>query len=167
MAVPSVVLIWAAWRFLPEPARGGQSWIELGQEDVHTSDNAKGEREESGGQKGKMQAMVLRSGTQPRKELVLDEDPTGRSLWWAIGYLLKIPTYRLLVIASALGYYFFAGVRSFGMIYLTQHWGVSRSTLSALVVVVGIGAIVGVIAGGRISGWLLQRGRVDARIAVP
>src|SRR5690348_9773090 len=53
MAVPSVVLIWAAWRFLPEPARGGQSWIELGQEDVHTSDNAKGEREESGGQKGK------------------------------------------------------------------------------------------------------------------
>jgi predicted MFS family arabinose efflux permease len=82
-------------------------------------------------------------------------------------YLLRIPTYRLLVIASALGYFFFAGVRAFGMIFITDQYGLSRGTASMLVFVVGSGAVVGVIAGGRISNWLFARGWLDARVIVP
>ncbi len=53
------------------------------------------------------------------------------------------------------------------MIYLTEHYGVSRGIMSALVVVVGIGAIAGVILGGRISNWMLNRGWIEARVLVP
>jgi sugar phosphate permease len=84
-----------------------------------------------------------------------------------MSYVLRIPTYRLLILASALGYFFFAGIRAFVMIYFTQHYGVSRSTFSALVIIVGFGALAGVIMGGRISEWLLDRRKVDARIIVP
>ncbi len=166
MAVPSVILTWATWRFLPEPARGGQSWIDIDQESEGELQRTHGAHGESG-RTGEMQAMVRRAGAQPRDDLVLRQDPTRQSLWWAIRYLFRIPTYLLLVIASALGYFFFAGVRAFGMIYLTDHWAISRPLLSALVMVVGLGAVVGVVAGGQISGWLMRRGRLDARIVVP
>jgi predicted MFS family arabinose efflux permease len=82
-------------------------------------------------------------------------------------YLLRIPTYRLIVIASALGYFFFAGVRAFAMIFVVGQYGLSRGTTSALVFVVGGGALVGVIASGRISNWLFARGWLDARVIVP
>jgi predicted MFS family arabinose efflux permease len=103
----------------------------------------------------------------PRRELVLHEDPARRSWWWAMAYLVRLPTYLLLIAASALAYYFFAGVRAYAMIYFTEHYGLARSIVSALVVVLGVGAIAGVIAGGRLSEWLLRRGRLDARVVLP
>ena len=60
-----------------------------------------------------------------------------------MGYLVRIPTYTLLIIASSLAYYVFAGIRGFGMIYFTQHYGISRSTLGWLIVRSGSPAIVG------------------------
>jgi predicted MFS family arabinose efflux permease len=82
-------------------------------------------------------------------------------------YLLRIPTYRLIAITSALGYFFFAGVRAFAMIFVVSQYGLSRGTASALVFVVGGGALVGVIASGRISKWLFARGWLDARVVLP
>ncbi|HEY7246028.1 MAG TPA: MFS transporter [Xanthobacteraceae bacterium] len=170
IALPSVLLIWAIWRFLPEPARGGQSWIEVGQRDLTTEQGTAYARRRHGNSSsaiGRTQEAVQRAGVQPREDLILRGDPSRRSLWWALRYLIKIPTYVLLIIASALGYYFFAGIRAFAMVYLTQHYHVSASTVSALVIVVGLGAIMGVILGGRSSSWLLEKGVLDARIVVP
>ncbi|MGH8319851.1 MAG: MFS transporter [Steroidobacteraceae bacterium] len=112
------------------------------------------------------QESVQRAGVRPREELVPREDPTKRSLWWVIGYLLRLPTYRLLIAASALAYYFLAGARAFAMIYLTQHYHITRSVVSSLVFVVGIGTIAGTIAGGRLAEQLLKKGMADARIVV-
>jgi predicted MFS family arabinose efflux permease len=33
MASPSLMLAWILWRFLPEPRRGGQSWLKAGERD--------------------------------------------------------------------------------------------------------------------------------------
>ncbi len=180
MGVPGAALVWTLWRYLPEPARGGQSWIGRGAEDVRSAeeiaqspnesaDPPPGEQGEAeqGGAAEEAQKSMLRAGVRPREALILHEDPTRRSLWWAIRYVVRIPTYVLIVLASALGYYFFAGVRGFAMIYVTEHYGISRSIASAAVVVLGIGAVTGVVAGGRISSWLLDRKRFDARIIVP
>jgi predicted MFS family arabinose efflux permease len=177
MALPAVVLVWAIWRYLPEPARGGQSWIEPGQRDVTSEEDvarnaAAAARSEpsfvaGNAESSKAQSSMLRSGVEPRDALVLHEDPADRSLWWAIRYLVRIPTYLLIIVASGLGYYFFAGVRGFGMIFLTEHYGIPRSIGSALVFVLGIGALAGVLTGGRISQRLLDRRRFDARIVVP
>lgn len=99
--------------------------------------------------------------------MVLRDDPANLSVLGTISYLLRIPTYRLLILASSLGYYFFSGVRAFGMIYLTEHYNVSRETLGGLVIVLGIGAVAGCVISGRVSERLLERGWADIRIVLP
>ena len=69
--------------------------------------------------------------------------------------------------ASALGYYFFSGIRAFGFIYFTEHYGVSRAMLGGLIVIVGIGGLAGVFFGGQLSERLLKRGHAAARIVLP
>ncbi|HET8700739.1 MAG TPA: MFS transporter, partial [Nitrococcus sp.] len=113
------------------------------------------------------QKEIAESGVKPREDLVLKKDPLKQSLWWAVRYVLKIPTNVLLIIASALGYYFFAGVRAFAMIYVTGHYGLSRSVASGLVIVIGLGGIAGALAGGRLADRLLRRGWLSARVLVP
>jgi MFS family permease len=53
------------------------------------------------------------------------------------------------------------------MIYFTKHYGISTSTIAWLAFVLGLGALIGVVMGGYIAGWLLRRGRLDARLLVP
>jgi sugar phosphate permease len=81
-------------------------------------------------------------------------------------YELSVPTTRVLIIASALVYFYFSGLRAFAIVFVTGHFGISRSTAVTLALVVGLCAVGGVIAGGRISDTLLDRGRFNARILV-
>lgn len=176
MAIPGAIIAWVIWRFLPEPARGGQSWIQFGQEEVRSREdlaqegtpakNAGDSGAELPEQAAQTHRKVQEAHIEPRRELVLHDDPTRWSLWRTVRYVLRIPTFRLLVIASGLGYYFFAGIRAFGMIYLTQHYGLSRSVVSALAIVVGLGGLAGLAAGGQLSSWLLGRGWITARVIV-
>lgn len=180
LAVPSAALAWLVWRRLPEPARAGQSWLEAGQREVDSVEDVKeeGAREGDNGQAQEEAAaraqqgelahkQVRHSDVEPERELILQDDPLRHNLWWAVRYVLRVRTNLLLIIASALGYYFFAGVRTFAIIYLTAHYGLSRSTISALLIIVGVGAVAGVLGGGRLADWMLRRGRINARVIVP
>jgi predicted MFS family arabinose efflux permease len=172
LAAPSLVLVWAIWRYLPEPQRGTQSWIRPGQRDAFAASqpaaaNGRHRSSRDAPDRPTARQIASREDIEPRRNLVLHEDPARRSWMWAIGYLMRLPTYLLLIAASALVYYFFSGFRAFGMIFAAQHYGLSRSMISALVVVIGIGALIGVVAGGRISEFMLRRGRIDARIVLP
>jgi predicted MFS family arabinose efflux permease len=80
--------------------------------------------------------------------------------------VLRIRT-NVIIIASALGYFFFAGLRSFAILFTTSHYGLSKAVASPLVLVAGTGAVAGVYAGGRIADRLLARGYIRARILVP
>lgn len=184
MALPAIVLVWVIWRFLPEPDRGTQSWITEGEEDPNAAsrhgrgggrgkgaDRAASHRKQQSqssksDDSGSPQESVRRAHVHPREELVLREDPTKRSLWWVIAYLLHLPTYRLLIAASALAYYFLSGARAFAMMYITQHYHITRSVVSPLVFVVGIGALAGTVVGGRLAERLLRKGMANARIVV-
>ena len=183
MAVPPIGMVWVIWRFLPEPQRGTQSWISAGEEDPNVASRpeagssaraakrqpeAKKESERSGSRPGSPspQESVRRARVPPREELILHEDPTRWSLWRVMTYLLRLPTYGLLIAASALAYYFLSGARAFAMIYITQHYHISRSVVSSLVFVVGIGTLAGTIIGGRLAERLLRKGMADARIVV-
>lgn len=174
MAVPAIVLVWVIWRFLPEPERGTQSWIMEGEEDPNAASRPasreprrqRQEKEQAQEGSSSPQATVQRAHVRPREDLILREDPTRWSLWRVMRYLLRLPTYSLLIVASALAYYFLSGARAFAMIYITQHYHISRSVVSSLVFVVGIGTLAGTVAGGRLSEHLLRKGRADARIVV-
>ena len=171
MAAPALVLVWVIWRYLPEPARGAQAWLKPGEREPSAATRPRAASPEQEADQA-IEPEVVEQATeeynvQPRQELVLHEDPTRRSWWWAMAYLLRIPSYRLLIAASGLAYYFFAGIRTFAMIYFTGHYGLSRGAVSALVIVIGGGAVAGLLAGGHLSRRLLDNGYLNARIVVP
>jgi MFS family permease len=176
LAVPSLALAWVVWR-MPEPARGGSSRIEAGQEEIRDERDAEpGERGHTAGdaegpdgpqRPGLAERAVRRAGVKPQRELVLRTDPVDRPVWWVVRYVLRVRTNVVIIVASALGYFFFAGLRSFAIIFATGHYGLSKPVATSLIVAIGAGAVAGVFAGGRIADGLLRRGHVRARVLVP
>ena len=72
----------------------------------------------------------------------------------------------LLILASSTGYFFFAGVRTFAVLFISRRFGLPQAVTTLLVPLVGVGAIAGILTAGRISDRLIRRGWVDARIVV-
>jgi predicted MFS family arabinose efflux permease len=149
LAAVSLVLVLALLRLLPEPARGGGG--QLGRSDSL----------------GQAKATVIDQGIAAEPDRVLGGDPERLPITRALAYLLRIPTNRLLIIASALGYFFFAGLRTFAVIFAVRHFGVSQGALGALLPFLGIGAVLGTVLGGRLTDAALRRGRTKVRITVP
>jgi predicted MFS family arabinose efflux permease len=180
LVLPSLALAWLVWR-LPEPARGGYSRIEAGAEDIRDEREARPAKpgtepdEAAGtaagpdgpGQDGLAEQALTGTDVRPQQELILHTDPVDRPVWWAVRYVLRVRTNVVLIVASALGYFFFAGLRTFAIIFATGHYGISKPTATTLVIIIGAGALAGVYAGGRIADRLLRRGHIRARVAVP
>jgi len=139
LAVPSLVLAWVVWR-LPEPARGGSSHIAAGATEVRSeqdigvtepgagSDDGRGRRAPDPAEPGLAEQALSRSNVLPHKALVLREDPTSWPAWRALRYVLRVRTNLVIIAASALGYFFFNGLRSFAVIFATGHYGISKLT---------------------------------------
>lgn len=162
LAVPVLPLAWLLKR-LPEPSRGGASRIERGQTEI--GELHEEEREERQGPR-LSQIVAREAGIEPRRELIPDEDPARQSLWWAVHYVLSIPTNVVLIVASALGYFFYAGVRAFGVEYLRGRFDISHPEATVFLVLIGTGALAGVLVGGHFADWLLRQGHIVARVLV-
>ncbi len=177
MAAPSVLLAWILWRYLPEPARGGQSWLkvdEISPEAATRPAHAQQAANADAGWRGRVRAgagllynKMRDAHVEPRPGKVLHQDPTRWSLWRTMQYLFSLPTYPLLIVASTLAYFFFAGAEAFAMIYFPPHYHLPRSAVSALTIALGVGALAGLLIGGYISRRLLFKGEINARIIVP
>lgn len=105
----------------------------------------------------------------PRREAgrLLGDDPVRMSLWRATRLVLGIRTNVLLILSSSLGYFFLGGIRTFAVLFLRTHFSLPQATAASLVPILGIGALVGVLTGGRLADRLVRQGRTDARILVP
>lgn len=139
-------------RKLPEPRRGGQGRMEDETQD--------GDEEET----HPVDEIVDERGIDPRRELVLKEDPDKMSLWHAVRYVLSIPTYRVLIIASALGYFYFTGLRTFAIVFMREHFQLEQAAASSVTVAVGVGAIAGVLVAGWAADRMIDHGRLRGRI---
>jgi MFS family permease len=170
LALPAAFLAWGVKR-LPEPKRGGASRLRRGQKKIGRSPGAASEPGQGDGAEESVlsrmiAAKVREKGVTPRDHLVLSGDPRDKSLWWAVGYVLRIPTNLILVGASAIGYYFFAGIRIFGLVYLTGKFGLTHSLGLWLLILMAGGAVAGVLLGGRLGDRLLARGNLSGRVLV-
>jgi MFS family permease len=161
LALPAFVLAWMVFR-LPEPARGGREPLLAegdGGDDAETVvDEAR--------HGTAAQRLARERGVEPEPELVLTADPRRMGLITATRYILRIRTNVVLIVSSALGYYFLAGVQTFGVEFTTHQYGISQALANLLLLVVGAGAITGVLAGGSIGDRLLGHGRLNGRIIV-
>jgi predicted MFS family arabinose efflux permease len=173
LAVPAAAVAWIAAR-LPEPARGGASRMPAGQREILSALRVEqGARPDSSpeGTSGADQDLARREvrgrDVPPRPELVLRRDPLGLPLPAAVRYLLRIRTNVVLIAGSALGYFFFSGLRFFAVQFLGAHYGIGRGETLLLLFVVGLGGLAGAVAGGRFADRLLRNGHLTARILVP
>ena len=175
LVLPTAGVLWLVWR-LPEPARGGPSRMPPDAPEIRGGDDVEAGRcepyrEPDGPDhepQGDLAHEVARDQPiEPREETVLTEDPAGMSLWQAIRYVLRVRTNVVLIVASALGYFFFSGLRGFAVEFAKEHYGISQSVATSLTIVLGVGALAGVVSGGRLADRLLARGRLAGRVEVP
>jgi MFS family permease len=160
LAVPAFVLAWMIFR-LPEPARGGRDALASRSAKVAAGTAASNETRPTDAQR-----LARERGVLPDEGLVLTGDPRRMGILAAARYVLRIRTNVILILASACGYYFLAGVQTFGIEFSTRQYGIDQALANLLLLVVGAGAIAGVLAGGALGDLLLRRGHLNGRIAV-
>jgi predicted MFS family arabinose efflux permease len=163
LALPAFALAVAVWR-LREPARGGKGV--LANEYVAPPPEAAQAEEVS--QETDAQRLARERGLAPDPELVVGPREARRmGLVRATEYVLRVRTNVFLIAASACGYYFLAGVQTFGVEFSTDQYRIDTPLANLLLLVVGGGALLGTLAGGTVGDWLLKRGHLNARISTP
>ncbi len=111
------------------------------------------------------QRLAQERGIPPDPDLVRMASRRMR-LGTAVRYVLRVRTNVALIVSGACGYYFLAGVQTFGVEFVRGQYGVNQVLANFLLLVVGLGAVVGVLTGGPLGDALLHRGRINGRVMV-
>jgi MFS family permease len=155
LAVPALVLAWFVVK-LPEPRRGGTAPLES----VHPHPAAA----KDDGQPRDAHQLAREHGIEPDPTLVLRHETVGFAA--AVSHVLRVRTNLVLIAASACGYYFLAGIQTFGSEFAKQQYRIDQAFANVLLLLVGVGAVAGVLAGGFLGDWLVRRRYLKGRILV-
>ncbi|MFI7043616.1 MFS transporter [Streptosporangium sandarakinum] len=171
LALIGLGLLYVVARRLPEPERGGGSRTRTAGERHERREHDGGEAGTTGEEPPRRNDLVYetirRRAIEPQTALILKHDPARMSLRQAVVYVLRVPTNRIMIIASAVGYFFFSGLRTFTVEFVTRHYGLSRVAVSGLIPIIGIGALAGVLSAGPLSDRLTERGHLSGRVRMP
>ena len=149
MAIPALLLATAIWRGVEEPKRA-----------------RRGSTVDTGAGDDVARRAVASAGAEADPAKVVRADPEDMSLGQVIRYVLSIRTNRWLIVASSIGYFFFAGLRTFAVVFVRGHYGLSQGAAIAVLFLAGVGSVAGVLIAGRLADRQMRRGRVTARIVV-
>ena len=179
LAIPGFFLARELWRTVPEPLRGGQSHLDVGAVDLEAAVAQpagrahRGERVEQperpaiDPQHQAAAEAAQRAGATPNPRLVLHEDPSQMGLTRSARYIFSIPSNRLIIIGSSLGYFYFAGLQTFALLFVKGHYHASQATAELVLALLVAGAVIGTVAGGRLTDTMLKRGYLTARVWFP
>jgi MFS family permease len=165
LAIPAFLLAYFVFR-LPEPVRGGQGALLPDPGYRQTSPEDAG-TESVPGAITDAQRLALDRHIVPDPRLVREGSDEHMGFVAAARYVLHVKTNVALIISGALGYYFLAGVQTFGVEFVHAQYHVDQVFANLLMLVVGGGAAVGVLVGGPLGDRLLSRGHLKGRIQVP
>jgi MFS family permease len=164
LALPAFALALVVWR-LREPERGGKGVLasdkgppagELSAQADDTSQTTDAQR------------LARERGLAPDPELVVGPSEARRmNLIRATRYVLRVRTNLILIAASACGYYFLAGLQTFGLEFSREQYGIDQALASSLLLVIGVGSLAGVLTGGWLGDYLLKRGLLNGRVWTP
>lgn len=154
LALPGFVLAVVVRTSLSEPRRS----------EGHSASGDGGDPQDR--QLDPMVVLLRQEGIGPRRDRVITDDPTRWGLWRVAAYLLTTRTVVALVVASGLGYFFLAGFKTFGVIYIQGRFGIGQALATLLLAAVGLGALLGVQLTGRVADRLVRARHVAARPVV-
>ena len=155
LAVPALALAWFVVR-LPEPPRGGTAPLE--------SDHPQPVEAKEEGKPSDAQQLAREHGIEPDPALVLRHESVGFAA--AVNHVLRVRTNLILIAASACGYYFLAGIQTFGSEFAKEQYRINQAFANVLLLLVGVGAVVGVLAGGFLGDWLVHKRYLKGRILI-
>ena len=156
LALPAFALAWLVFT-LREPQRGGRGVLAHATEPLPEPDPDEPHETDA-------QRLARERGIAPDPELLPRGDLRRLNILQAARYVLRVKTNILLIASSACGYYFLAGIQTFGSEFAKEQYGINQALANLLLLVVGAGAVCGVLAGGSIGDALLRRGRLNGRI---
>jgi len=161
LALPAFVLAIVVWR-LREPERGGKGVL------AHDSEPPPVMEPDEVTTETDAQRLARERSLAPDADLVISPSTARRmGLVSATRYVLRVRTNVVLIAASACGYYFLAGLQTFGLEFSREQYGIDQALASSLLLVIGAGAMAGVLFGGALGDRLLKRGLLNARVWVP
>jgi len=176
LALPGFFLARELWRTVPEPHRGGQSHLQVGTVDLELA-VSQAAPDAGGGDTATPPPEVSvdaaawdaarRAGAVPDPDRVLHQDPRDMSLADSLRYLFSIPSNVLMIAGSSLGYFFFAGLQTFALLFVKGHYNASQATSELVLALLVVGAVIGTLVGGRLPDALLKRGDLGARMWFP
>lgn len=170
LSLPGFWLARALWKTLPEPQRGGTSRLQRGTIDLGGAARGEGGGDDAGGpvRDDELARDAVRArGVRADPRRVLHEDAAAMGLVRAVRYVMQVPTNVVLIIASALGYFFLAGLQTFAIVFVRGHYHTSQTTATGVLGLVVLGALVGTLVSGPLTDALLRHGLLNARIWVP
>jgi len=85
----------------------------------------------------------------------------------SVRYIFSIPSNVLMIVGSSLGYFYFAGLQTFALLFVKGHYHASQATAELSLALLVVGAVIGTVAGGRITDLMLERGYLGARVWFP
>ncbi|HTT90679.1 MAG TPA: MFS transporter [Acidimicrobiales bacterium] len=166
LALPAFVLAWFVWR-LPEPERGtaGELSPDPGTRPALNADPEEEKKAEAAPGKTDAQQLALDRGIQPDEHLLEMANPKMRIIA-AIRYVLAVRTNVALIVSGACAYFFLAGVQTFAPEFVSMQYRTSQVVANLLLLVLGVGAVGGILIGGPLGDLLLHRGRISGRVLV-
>ncbi len=166
LALPTAVLAWAVLH-LQEPVRGGRGVLapEPGTrpfESARRKPEEAAESDEHHHQMTDAQRLAADRGVWPNPVQLARARPEMGFLA-AVRWVLAVRTNVALIVSGACGYYFLAGLETFGVEFVSGHYHISTVVSNLLLIAVGSGAVVGVLVAGPLGDVLLLNGRLTAR----
>jgi hypothetical protein len=80
---------------------------------------------------------------------------------------MSVPTNVHLIISSSLGYFYFAGLSTFALLFVRGHYHVNQATAEVVLAALVGGAMIGTLVSGKITDTMVRRGFIEARVWVP
>lgn len=175
LAIPGFFLARTLWRTVPEPRRGGESRLARGALALTAPPAAAsppvdcpGDEQDETRRAGELaREAAQRHGIQPNPKLVLDEDPRTLGLVRAIRHILAVPTNLTLIIGSSFGYFFFAGIQTFALLFVRGHYHVDQATSQLGLGLLVAGGLLGTLISGHLSDLMVRHGFLTARVWIP
>jgi MFS family permease len=177
LAIPGFFIARELWRTVPEPLRGGQSHLQAGAVDLDltvapmagdpTPAPAAGAEPATDAERAAAREAARQAGAVPNPRLVLHQDASQMGLVQSIRYIFSIPSNVLMIAGSSLGYFYFAGLQTFALLFVKGHYGAGQAKAELALALLVVGAVIGTLVGGRLPDGLVKRGDLAARVWFP